>query len=57
MCWKGSVSVNDDEISFFSNIYDMEVNAMILVEHLNIDDSLTRFTQFARMPFHNSFGG
>lgn len=51
------VSVYDDGIYLFSDIYDVEVNAMIFDVHLGIDDSLTRTIQFARMPFHAGAGG
>ncbi|MBN2834042.1 MAG: hypothetical protein JXR48_03655 [Candidatus Delongbacteria bacterium] len=51
------ISVDDDEISLYSEYYDIPVTDDIYNVHLDIDDSLTRTIQFARMPFHGGAGG
>lgn len=50
------VLVENNDNFLYSEVYDIEVNAMILDVHLNTDDSLTRTMQFARIPFHSGYG-
>jgi len=51
------VLVENNDNFLYSEVYDIEVNQMILDVHLNTDDSLTRTMQFARIPFHSGYGG
>jgi len=51
------VLVENNDNFLYSEVYDIEVNAMILDVHLNTDNSLTRTMKFARIPFHSGYGG
>jgi len=51
------VSVFDDEISLYSEYYDIPFTPDSQSVHLDIGDSLSRSIQFARMPFHGGAGG
>lgn len=51
------ISIDDDEISLFSEFYDIPVTTDLYNVHLDENDILTRSMQFARMPFHGGYGG
>jgi len=51
------ISIDNDETSLYSEFYDIPVTHDILDVHLDVNDSLTRAIQFARMPFHGGAGG
>jgi hypothetical protein len=51
------VSIDNEEISLFSEFYDIPVTTDLYNVHLDENDILTRSMKFARMPFHGGYGG
>lgn len=51
------VSIDNEEISLFSEFYDIPFTTDLYNVHLDENDILTRSMQFARMPFHSGYGG